>query len=324
MIVSDAMRATAAFRARATKKEPSTARGCSSVWRIDNQPAIHLSMNAFFVDGETLDCLAISSHLSRFFSVAEFGLGAAGVAAEGADGLAGAVVAGAGTAGVAGRAAFVFGFAAASGFVLALAERQALTNALRLSPFSPFFSAAALQAFVFSCWSVAARTGMTSSAKPRTAMIVFMFPPRWIRWKVNCIENFAWEAYQLSSSVSDRYNRGLENFRRITGKADKGLTDTFDKTAPDLERYLMEFVFGDVYSRPALDVKQRQLAAIAALGTCQPQLVVHINGALNVGCTEAEIVEIILAIAIFAGLPAAINAMVIAKQVFADRAASKK
>jgi len=52
--------------------------------------------------------------------------------------------------------------------------------------------------------------------------------------------------------------------------------------------------------------------------------VVHINGALNVGCTEAEIVEVILAVAIFAGFPAAINAMVIAKQVFADRAANKK
>lgn len=74
-------------------------------------------------------------------------------------------------------------------------------------------------------------------------------------------------------AVSERYNRGLANLRRITGQAGKGLTDTFDKTAPDLERYLMEFVFGDIYSRPALDVKQRQLAAIyalAALGTCQP------------------------------------------------------
>jgi 4-carboxymuconolactone decarboxylase len=122
--------------------------------------------------------------------------------------------------------------------------------------------------------------------------------------------------------VADRYRQGLENFRRITGQAGKGLTDTFDKTAPDLERYLMEFVFGDIYSRPALDVKSRQLAdisALAALGTCQPQLVVHINGALNVGCTEAEVVEVVLAVAIFAGFPAAINAMVIAKQVFADR-----
>jgi 4-carboxymuconolactone decarboxylase len=127
--------------------------------------------------------------------------------------------------------------------------------------------------------------------------------------------------------MSDRYDRGLENFRRITGQAGESLIETFDTTAPDLERYIMEFVFGDIYSRPMLDAKQRQLAAIsalAALGTCQPQLVVHINGALNVGCTEAEIVEIILAIAVFAGFPAAINAMVIAKQVFAERAAGKK
>jgi 4-carboxymuconolactone decarboxylase len=123
--------------------------------------------------------------------------------------------------------------------------------------------------------------------------------------------------------VTDRYKQGLENFRRITGRAGKSLADTFQKTAPDLERYLMEFVFGDIYSRTALDIKSRQLAAIsalAALGTCQPQLVVHINGALNVGCTEAEIVEVVLAVAIFAGFPAAINGMVVAKQVFADRA----
>jgi len=123
--------------------------------------------------------------------------------------------------------------------------------------------------------------------------------------------------------VTDRYKQGLENFRRITGRAGKSLADSFQKTAPDLERYLMEFVFGDIYSRTALDIKSRQLAAIsalAALGTCQPQLVVHINGALNVGCTEAEIVEVVLAVAIFAGFPAAINGMVVAKQVFADRA----
>lgn len=71
--VKDAMRATTAFRDGATKKELSTARGGSSVWRIDNQPVIHLSMKAFLLDGETLDCLDKSSHLSRFFSVAEFG-----------------------------------------------------------------------------------------------------------------------------------------------------------------------------------------------------------------------------------------------------------
>ena len=92
------------------------------------------------------------------------------------------MVAGAGTAGVAGRAAFFSGFAAAFGFVLALAETQPLTYALCLSPFSPFFSAAALQALVLSCCGVAARAGVTISARPSTAMIVFMISFRWIRW----------------------------------------------------------------------------------------------------------------------------------------------
>jgi hypothetical protein len=124
-----------------------------------------------------LDCLAISSHLSRFFSVAEFGFEADGLAAgEAAEGLAG-------VAGVAGRAAFVSGFAPASGFVLALAETQALTYALRSSPFSPFFTAAASQAFAFFCWSVAARTGRASSMKQAAAMIVFMISPVG-SWKV--------------------------------------------------------------------------------------------------------------------------------------------
>src|SRR5258705_2439356 len=63
-------------------------------------------MKVFLLDGETLDCLANSSHLSRFFSAAEFGPGAGGFAAGVADGLAGAVVAGAGTAGVAGGGGF--------------------------------------------------------------------------------------------------------------------------------------------------------------------------------------------------------------------------
>jgi 4-carboxymuconolactone decarboxylase len=122
--------------------------------------------------------------------------------------------------------------------------------------------------------------------------------------------------------MTDRYNKGLANFRRITDTAGKSFTNTFAEVAPDLERYLMEFVFCDVYSRPALDLKSRQIGAIsalAALGTCQPQLVVHINGALNAGCSEAEIVEALMAVAVFAGFPAGINAVVIAKKVFDER-----
>ena len=61
------------------------------------------------------------------------------------------------------------------------------------------------------------------------------------------------------------------------------------------------------------------VAALTALGHCQPQLNVHINGALNVGCAPQEIVEVILHMSVYAGFPAALNGMFVAKSVFAER-----
>src|SRR5437762_946136 len=72
----------------------------------------------------------------------------------------------------------------------------------------------------------------------------------------------------------------------------EGLKDV----APDLARYVVEFGYGDVYSRAGLDLRQRQLVAIAALtalGGCEPQLEYHIGIALNVGVARGEIVETI-------------------------------
>jgi 4-carboxymuconolactone decarboxylase len=95
--------------------------------------------------------------------------------------------------------------------------------------------------------------------------------------------------------------------------------------APDFARYLIEFPFGDIYSRPALDLKSREIAtiaALAALGNAQPQLKVHIEGALNVGCTRDEIVEVFMQMAVYAGFPAALNALFAAREVFAAREAA--
>jgi 4-carboxymuconolactone decarboxylase len=95
--------------------------------------------------------------------------------------------------------------------------------------------------------------------------------------------------------------------------------------APDFARYLIEFPFGDIYSRPALDLKTREIAtiaALAALGNAQPQLKVHIEGALNVGCSREEIVEVFMQMAVYAGFPAALNALFAAREVFAARDAA--
>lgn len=126
---------------------------------------------------------------------------------------------------------------------------------------------------------------------------------------------------------TDRYARGLEKLNEIDGHAGHKVIDALQSIAPDLARYTIEFPFGDVYSRGVLTLKEREIAtiaALAALGHAQPQLKVHIHGALNVGCSRQEVVEIFIQMAVYAGFPAALNAMFSAKEVFAERDASGK
>jgi 4-carboxymuconolactone decarboxylase len=119
-----------------------------------------------------------------------------------------------------------------------------------------------------------------------------------------------------------RFERGLAKLREIDGEAGERVIEALKDIAPDLARYMIEFPFGDIYQRPGLDLRSREMATVAALtalGTAQPQLKVHIHGALNVGCTRTEIVEIIIQMAVYAGFPAALNGMFAAKEVFAER-----
>ena len=124
---------------------------------------------------------------------------------------------------------------------------------------------------------------------------------------------------------SDRYKRGLEKFKEIDGHAGEKIIEALKDIAPDLARYIIEFPFGDVYSRGVLSLKEREIAsvaALAALGNALPELKVHINGALNVGCTRLEIVEIMIQMAVYAGFPAALNGTFAAKEVFTERDSS--
>jgi len=124
---------------------------------------------------------------------------------------------------------------------------------------------------------------------------------------------------------SDRYTRGLQKLGEIDGEAGEKVIEALKDIAPDLARYIIEFPFGDVYSRGVLSLKEREIAtvsALAALGNATPQLKVHIHGALNVGCSRQEIVEIMIQMAVYAGFPAALNGTFAAKEVFAERDAA--
>lgn len=121
---------------------------------------------------------------------------------------------------------------------------------------------------------------------------------------------------------SDRYKRGWERLKEIDGHAGERVIEVLKDIAPDLARFIIEFPFGDVYSRGILSLKEREIAtvaALAALGNAQAQLQVHIHGALNVGCTRQEVVEILIQMAVYAGFPAALNGIFAAKEVFAER-----
>ncbi|AYF76398.1 carboxymuconolactone decarboxylase [Nocardia yunnanensis] len=125
------------------------------------------------------------------------------------------------------------------------------------------------------------------------------------------------------STVSNvRYERGMELLRSVGGDSADTVIDGIAEIAPDLARYTVEFGYGDIYHRPGLTLRQRQLAniaALAAMGTAAPQLRFHIDGALNVGVTPAEVVETLIHISVYSGIPAAINGLTVAKTVFADR-----
>lgn len=123
------------------------------------------------------------------------------------------------------------------------------------------------------------------------------------------------------TSDIDRYERGRRALAEIDGEAGEAVIASLADIAPDFARYILEFPFGDIYARPGLDLRSREVATIAALtamGTAAPQLKVHIRAGLNVGLGREEIVEIIMQMAVYAGFPAALNGLSVAREAFAD------
>ena len=125
----------------------------------------------------------------------------------------------------------------------------------------------------------------------------------------------------MEQSTTTTYEKGLKRLKEVDDIAGEKVIDSLADISPDLGRYVIEFGFGEIYSRPGLTLQQRELATVAALtamGTGQPQLKVHLAAALNVGLSRLEITETIMQMALYAGFPAALNGMFAAKEVFAE------
>lgn len=113
--------------------------------------------------------------------------------------------------------------------------------------------------------------------------------------------------------MSDRYRRGLDVAEQLAAdKLTHFVKSGVAEVAPDFARMVIEFAFGDIYSRDALDLRSRELIAIAALavsGNAGPQLRVHVESAASAGITKPEIVEVLMQTALYAGFPSALNAL---------------
>lgn len=121
---------------------------------------------------------------------------------------------------------------------------------------------------------------------------------------------------------TSRFSLGDAQLKRIDGAGGEAVIRSLQDIAPDVGKYIIEFAFGDIYSREGLSLEEREMITIASLltaGGCEPQLEVHINGSLNVGLTPQKIVETFTHCIPYVGFPRVLNALFVAKKVFAER-----
>lgn len=119
-----------------------------------------------------------------------------------------------------------------------------------------------------------------------------------------------------------RFELGSEKLKEIDGIGGENVIQSLQDIAPDVGKYIIEFAFGDVYTRPKLSMQEREMITITSLlttGGCEPQLEVHINGSLNVGLSPEKIIETFIQCIPYTGFPKVLNAIYTAKKIFAER-----
>jgi len=116
----------------------------------------------------------------------------------------------------------------------------------------------------------------------------------------------------------ERRERGAARAEQLSPGFEAALRESIGDIAPDLVEYTLAYPFGDVYSRPGLDIRSRQLVTISALVTLGTldQLRTHLNICRKIGMTRDEVAEIIIQLSVYDGWPRALSAMAVAAEVF--------
>lgn len=118
-----------------------------------------------------------------------------------------------------------------------------------------------------------------------------------------------------------RFQTGMENLNLIDGTIGGNVITSLEDIAPDIGKYIVEFAFGDIYSREILSLQEREIITLTSLltsGGCENQLNVHINASLNVGISKEKIIETFIHCIPYVGFPKVLNAVFVAKEIFAE------
>ena len=120
----------------------------------------------------------------------------------------------------------------------------------------------------------------------------------------------------------ERKDRGIKLLYQMLGSPAEGekMRKVWRGVSPDFEEYALEFLSGEIWSRPQLDLRTKSLVTIAALAALGRTLGLELNirMALNNGASEGDVIETLLHIAPYAGFPAAWEGLAMADKVFQD------
>jgi len=118
-----------------------------------------------------------------------------------------------------------------------------------------------------------------------------------------------------------RYEEGLAVRRAVLGDeyVEKSLRSANELTRP-MQELVTKYCWGEIWTRPGLDRKTRSFLNLAMLTALNRphEIRLHVIGALNNGVTREEMMEVFMQSAIYCGVPAALDAMGVAREVFAE------
>ena len=124
-----------------------------------------------------------------------------------------------------------------------------------------------------------------------------------------------------SEFETEQFGKGLQVRRKVLGAAyvDQSVQNVDPFMVP-LQKLITEYCWGEVWSRPGLDLRIRSLINLAMISALNRpnELKLHVRGALNNGVTPAEIQEVLLQVAIYCGIPAALDSTKIARDVIRE------